>query len=226
MTDQIDAAPGTPAYYDLLAARLGSAVLADILDDLGVRGNVLRHTVRPLFDRAVAVGRAATMLAVDVYETPAEPYRLLMEALDALQPGAVVVVTTNGCTRAALWGELLSTAVASRGGRGVVLDGFTRDARQIEAMGFPVFSTGLSPADSKGRCEVIAHGVTIEAGGVRVRPGDLVFADRDGVVVVPQELEADAVRRALGKVSEENRVRDALRAGVPVSEAFRRYGVL
>ncbi|HEY8368988.1 MAG TPA: RraA family protein [Thermodesulfobacteriota bacterium] len=226
MTDDIGAAPGSAAYYDALAARLGSALLADILDDLGVRTSVMRHTIRPLFDRAVAVGRAATMLAVDVYETPAEPYRHLMEGLDALEPGAVVVVTTNGSTRAALWGELLSTATASRGGRGAVLDGLARDARRIEAMGFPVFSTGLSPADSKGRCEVIAHGVTIEAGGVRVRPGDLVFGDRDGVVVVPQELEAEAVRRALRKASEENRVREALRGGMPVTEAFRRYGVL
>src|SRR5690606_5092335 len=99
MTDDIGAAPGSAAYYDALAARLGSALLADILDDLGVRTSVMRHTIRPLFDRAVAVGRAATMLAVDVYETPAEPYRHLMEGLDALEPGAVVVVTTNGSTR-------------------------------------------------------------------------------------------------------------------------------
>ncbi len=226
MTHDGGAAPGSPEYYDILAARLNSAVLADILDDLGVRNNVLAHTVRPLFAGAVAVGPAATMLAVEVYETPAAPYRLLMEALDALRPGAVVVVTTNGCTRAGLWGELLSTAVVSRGGRGVVLDGLTRDARQIEAMGFPVFSTGFSPADSKGRCEVIGYDAPIEAGGVRVRPGDLVFGDRDGVVVVPRDLEAEAVRLALRKVSEENSVRNALRGGMPVSEAFRRYGVL
>jgi 4-hydroxy-4-methyl-2-oxoglutarate aldolase len=214
------------AYYDLLAGKLYSAVIADILDDLGARNNVMRYDIRPLFPEAVVVGRAATMLAVDVYQIPAAPYKLEMEALDSLKPGDVVVATTNGTTRSALWGELLSTATRARGGRGVILDGFTRDTRQIREMQFPVFATGVLATDSKGRCDVIAYNVPIAVGGVLVEPGDLIFADYDGGVVVPKAIEDQAVERALEKVVGENKVREALQAGMKVAEAFKQFGIL
>src|SRR5438046_5841807 len=163
-------------YLNHIEDRLYSSVLSDILDEAGHRHQVMRHDVRPLYTGAKAVGRAATMLAIQVTELPPEPYKLLMDLLDGLKPGEVVVGAVQGNPGGALWGELLSTHTRARGGRGTVLDGLTRDSWGIVDMKFPVFATGLSPADSKGRLEVIAIRVTIPVAGVSVADGDLVFA--------------------------------------------------
>jgi regulator of RNase E activity RraA len=172
------------------------------------------------------VGRAHTVLTADVYERPADPYRLEIEAVDALEPGDVMVACTNGSERTCFWGELLSTAARYRGCRGVVLDGYTRDAQAIIAMGFPCFTRGIHVADSLGRLEVVRYDVPIECGGVRVEPGDLVFGDYDGIVVIPRAVAPEVIARAEEKVRGENLVRRHLAEGMPVKEAFRRFGIL
>jgi regulator of RNase E activity RraA len=213
-------------YLDRIADSLYSSVLSDVLDDAGHRHQVMRPEVRPLYTGAKVVGRAATMLAIVVSELPPEPYKLLMELLDGIQPGEVVVGAVQGETRAALWGELLSTHTRARGGRGVVLDGMTRDSWGIVDMKFPVFATGLSPADSKGRLEVVAIRSTIPVGGVSVAGGDLIVADDDGCVVVPAAIEEEIVGRALEKVSGENTMRDILQKGASIREVFAEHGIL
>jgi 4-hydroxy-4-methyl-2-oxoglutarate aldolase len=213
-------------YYDDLQERLYTSVLADVMDELGYREQVMRHDLRPLFDEARVVGRAATILAAEVYETPAEPFKLKLALLDDLEPGEVVCCAAQGSTRAAMWGELLSTHTRAKGGRGAIIDGLTRDSWGIVEIGFPVFATGLTPADSKGRLDVIATRVPIGLGGVLVRNGDLVVADYDGALAVPQEIEDEAIERALAKVTGENTVRDVLRAGASIQQVFRDYGIL
>ena len=213
-------------YLDGIAERLYSSVVSDVLDAAGYRRQVMRPEVRPLFAGAKVVGRAATMLAVEVSELPPEPYRLLMDLLDGLRPGEVVVGAVQGESRAALWGELLSTHTRAKGGRGVVLDGMSRDSWGIVDMKFPVFATGLSPADSKGRLEVVAIRSTIPVGGVSVADGDLVVADDDGCVVVPAAIEEEVVAFALEKVSGENTMRDILRKGASIKEVFAEHGIL
>ena len=215
-------------YLDRIADRLYSSVLSDVLDDTGHRHQVMRPDIRPLYTGAKVVGRAATMLAIEVTELPPEPYKFLMELLDDLQSGEVVVgaVQAGGQSRAALWGELLSTHTRARGGRGVVLDGMSRDSWGIVDMKFPVFATGLSPADSRGRLEVIAIRSTIPVGGVSVANGDLVVADDDGCVVVPAAIEEEIVRLALEKVSGENTMRDILRKGASIKKVFAEHGIL
>ena len=213
-------------YLNHIEEHLYSSVLADILDEAGLRHQVMRPDVRPLYPGAKAVGRAATMLAVEVTELPAEPYRLLMDLLDGLQPGDVVVGAVPGKPAGALWGELLSTHTRAKGGRGTVIDGLSRDSWGIVDMKFPVFATGLSPADSKGRLEVIAIRSTIPVAGVSVADGDLVFADADGCVVIPAAVEQDIVGRALEKVSGENTMREILAKGASIRQVFKEYGIL
>src|SRR5256885_13747477 len=128
---------------DRIAEHLSSSVLADILDEAGYRQQVMRPEVQPLYPGAKVAGRAATMLAVEVSELPAQPYHLLMEMLDGLLPGEAVVAAVQAQIRAALWGELPSAPTRARGGRGVVIDGLSRDSWGIEEMKFPVFATGL-----------------------------------------------------------------------------------
>src|SRR6266498_3224343 len=177
------------------------------MDDMGHRTQVMRHDIRPLYAEAKVVGRAATMLAAEVYETPIEPYKLEMALLDELQVGDVVVCTTQGSRRSAVWGELLSTHTRTKGGRGAIMDGLSRDSWGIIAMKFPVFATGLTPADSKGRCDVIV-------------------ADYDGCLAVPREIEDAVIGRAMQKVADENQIREILRQGASIQKVFKEYGIL
>jgi 4-hydroxy-4-methyl-2-oxoglutarate aldolase len=213
-------------YYQWITGKLYTAVLADVMDKLGYREQVLAPSIRPLYPGAAAVGRAATMLAVDTYAMPAEPYKLEMDLMDDLKPGEVVVCTWHGKRPCSIWGELLSTCVVARGGRGAIIDGYSRDGQRIIDMGFPTFCTGLAAADSMGRCEVVAIRVPVQAGGVLIQNGDLIVGDFDGVVVVPQAIEDDTVRLAMEKVSGENIVRDELSRGASIRKVFKQYGIL
>jgi regulator of RNase E activity RraA len=213
-------------YYELVGSRLYTSVVADVMDDLGRWNQVMRHDIRPLYDDAQVVGRAATMLACEVYQVPEKPFELELELLDSLAPGEVVVFTTQGSTRAAIWGELLSTHTRARGGRGAIIDGLTRDAWGIVDMRFPVFASGRTPADSKGRLDVMAVRVPIEVGGVLVHDGDLVLGDVDGCLAVPQDIESEVIERALAKVEGENTVREVLRDGASIRKVFADYGIL
>jgi 4-hydroxy-4-methyl-2-oxoglutarate aldolase len=213
-------------YLDRVAESLYSSVLSDVLDDAGHRHQVMRPEIRPLYGGAKVVGRAATMLAIEVSELPPQPYKLMMDLLDDIKPGEVVIGAVQGVSSAALWGELLSTHTRARGGRGAVIDGLSRDSWGIVDMKFPVFATGLSPADSKGRLDVVAIRSTIPVGGVAVADGDLIVADDDGCVVVPASVEEEVVARALEKVSGENVMRQILARGASIRETFAEHGIL
>jgi regulator of RNase E activity RraA len=214
------------ATYSSHKDALSSAVLADVLDALGHRQSALPPDIRPLNPGWKLFGRAATLSAVAVAGEPAHPYAVELECVDALKIGDVLVATTNGERTGALWGELLSTASRARGAVGVVLDGLTRDAARILAMDFPVFAAGFSPLDSRGRIDGVTHGQPIRIGSCVVRPGDLIFGDVDGLVVVPRELAETALARALEKVSGENTVRAELARGRSAREVFAEYGIL
>ncbi len=213
-------------YFDHLAGELYAAVISDVLDGMGYREQALDARIEHYAGPEVLVGRAATMLAGEQAEVVGEPYALQVEAIDALKEGEVVVATTHDSPRAAFWGELFSTAATARGARGLILDGLVRDRRKIDEIGFPVFATGVRPVDSMGRLTVYARGVPVRCGGVTVRPGDLVFAEPDGVVVVPSEVEEEVVSAALEKVGKEDRVREELAAGSSLADAWARHRVL
>jgi regulator of RNase E activity RraA len=213
-----------PAAWVERVYRLYTAVVADVLDRLGARNQVLRHDVRPLFDGGKAAGFALTVQTAPASDlAPSVPYKGELAAVDALQPDDVMVVSHCDWS---FWGELLSTAARHRGCRGVVIDGFTRDTRAIIAMKFPVFCRGIHPADSLGRLDVISHGGPITCAGVLINPGDLVLADDDGIVVIPRRLAERTLDLAEEKVCGENQVRQALAQGMSATEAFERYGIL
>lgn len=210
--------------------RLNAAVLSDTLDSLGLMQQAMRPFMRPLDDTLQLVGRARTGLYMPVYAQPApgeNPYEVEIALVDDLKPGEVAVLACDGPTdRIAPWGELLSTASAARGAAGCVTDGLVRDVKFIRAMRFPVFCGGIGPLDTKGRARMVERDVPVQCAGVRVNPGDLVFGDVDGVVVVPREVEEEVVRRALEKVGGENQSREALQRGEKLADVFRRLGIL
>lgn len=208
---------------------LYAAVLSDVMDELGLTRQAMRPFVRPLDDRSVIFGPARTGLYMPTYSVrPGEnPYAIEIALVDDLKPGEVPVIACGGPTdRIAPWGELLSTASSCRGAAGCVTDGLVRDITKIREMDFPVFHGGIGPLDSRGRGKMMEMDVPVECAGVLVKPGDLVFGDVDGVVVIPQEQAGEILAKALGKVTAENRTRDELRAGSLLRDVFERYGVL
>lgn len=212
--------------YDLVRERLTSSVISDVLDGMGVRGQAMASDIRPLSDDMVAVGRAFTMLMTDQYDMEKDTFTLQFQAIDNLKEDDVMMVCSNGSERAALWGELLSTAATHRGANGAIIDGLVRDVRVIREMGFPVFAKGIRPTSSKGRVIAVDHGCPVEMGGVHVEPGDLVVADVDGVVVVPSSVVEKAVDKALDIVERETMTRDELRKGAGLYDVYKKYGTV
>ena len=217
--------PHDLALIDRLAA-LYPAVVSDCLDSLGHRNQVMAPAIRPLATDMRLAGVAATVRCVAVDGVPddhSEWHRGTIEAVDALEPGDVLVAST--CD-AAFWGELLATASSRRGARGVVADAYARDTLELIDMGFATFARGIYCADALGRIRVDAADVPIECGGVTVHAGDLVLADHDGVVVIPSAIAEETIRLAEAKVAGENEVREALAGGMSVAEAFATFGLL
>lgn len=212
--------------FEEMKETLYSAVIADILDEMGYRNQAMANDILPLKVDDVVCGTAFTVLATDVYEIPAEPYKFEFEAVDHLQPGDVMVATTNGSTCSGFWGELLTNGCLKRGAVGCVLDGYSRDTKEIRKLPFSLFLKGTNPLDSKGRTDVIAYQCTVVCGGVEVHPGDVIFGDCDGIVVVPKDIAEECIDRAFEKVKAEDVVRDELRSGVSTTEVYAKYGIL
>ena len=216
-----------------LRDNLFTAVVGDVLDKMGWRRQFLPQAIGPLKPDMKLIGRAMPVLEADVFDESsrtsgaavAKPFGLMFEALDDLRPGEVYVAT-GGSFRYALWGELMSTRARYLNAAGALLNGFVRDAAGIEALGFPTFCRGLYAQDQGPRGRVIDFRVAVEIEGVRIAPGDLIFGDREGVLVIPAEVEAEAVEAALMKASTENKVAIAIRGGLSARDAFETFGVL
>ena len=215
-----------PISLSQARAELYVAVVSDALDALGRSRQVLDVELRPMTGQGLLIGRARTTLWGDMYHVDPRPYELELQAVDACQPDEVLVCAAAGSMHSGIWGELLSTAAKNRGCAGALVDGAVRDVTKMTSMGFNVFARGVNPRDSQNRQRVVDLNVPVEIGGVRIEPGDLIVADVDGVVVVPQRLEAETLERAWNKVHAENITRDAIRGGMLAVEAYRKFGVL
>ncbi|MFN3937057.1 MAG: RraA family protein [Gemmobacter sp.] len=219
--------------FALMKARLFTAVVGDVLDRMGLMHQFLPPGIGPLTPDTVLAGRAMPVLEADCFGTAEgaggpltdRPFGLMLEALDDLRPGEVYVAS-GGSMRYALWGELMSTRAQHLGAAGAVLNGHVRDARGIERLGFPAFCRGLYAQDQGPRGKVVDWRCGLEIEGVRIAPGDLVFGDREGVLVIPRAAEQEAVRLALEKVETEGEVERAIRSGMSTVEAFRTFGVM
>lgn len=220
--------------FALMRAQLFPAVVGDILDTMGFLRQFLSPQIRPLKSDMVIAGRAMPVLEANAFSArepegrgplTQQPFGLLFQALDDLKAHEVYVAT--GCApQFALWGGLMTTRAMHLKAAGAVLDGYSRDTPEVLASGLPVFSFGGYAQDQGPRGKVVDWRVPVEINGVRVAPGDIVFGDLDGVLVIPHQVEEEAIRRALEKASTENKVRDAIAAGMSTVEAFKTFGVM
>ncbi len=208
-----------------MRAQLFTAAVGDVLDTMGHLHQFLPPGLVPLRADMVVAGRAMPVLETDCFGAEEQPFGLMLKALDDLKPNEVYVAT-GGSPHYALWGELMSTRAMHLKAAGAVVNGYSRDTKGILELGFPVFSMGRYAQDQGGRGKVIDYRVPVEIEGVKVAPGDIVFGDLDGVLIVPQAVEREAIERALEKVSKENAVRDAIVDGMSTGEAFAKFGVM
>lgn len=203
-----------------------SAVVCDALDSIGLTNQSPRVPLQQLTSNQMIVGRCRTTLWADMFHQDPQPYDLELQAVDSCQADDVLIAAAGGSMRSGIWGELLTTAVQNSGCVGAIIDGAVRDVRQIRQMEFPLVARGTCIYDSKDRQRVIDCDVKVEIGGVVFSPGDLVVADQDGIVVVPQQVEPKVLALAWAKVHDENKVRDAIRGGMNAAKAFETFGVL
>lgn len=211
--------------FDLVRKHLYTPVVGDILDNLGHRHQFLPQPIGAIAPGMRIAGRAMPVQIVDVAGPQASPFGRLTEALDQIAPGEIYVAT-GGSQNCAAFGEIMTAAAKARGGTGAVIDGFHRDTPRILEQEWPVFSRGSFAQDAGVRSVVTNFRCVVEIGGVSVAPGDLIFGDVDGVLVIPHTVEQDVITLALEKASGEKLVRKEIESGVSTTEAFRKYGIL
>jgi 4-hydroxy-4-methyl-2-oxoglutarate aldolase len=216
--------------FDFIRKNLYVPAVCDILDELGYRNQAMHQRLRPLLPdirNCGFIGRARTFRWMETdYIEEKNPYGLEIEAMDSLKSGDVAVHSTDHGGTNAPWGELMSTISKLKGVAGCVCDSQIRDCVRIIEMGFPVYYTGIRPLDSKGRAIVKAYDVPVRCGDVLVNTGDIVYADFDGIVVVPKAAEHDVFVKAQEKIHRENLSRKELLEGKSLKYVYDKYGAL
>lgn len=202
-------------------AKLATSTIANALDDIGFHG--VMTGLRPVVPGLACVGPALTVRQTTgpVGSFPAADFRV-GHMIDAAQSGDVIVVD-NGGHPVSTWGGLASYSATLKGLAGLVVDGGVRDAEEIAELGFPVFSRHLVPTPGRSRIRVEAIGVEVAAGGVLVRPGDIVVADATGIAVVPADRAAEVLGLAEGNARDDETAMAELRDGLSFTAALEKF---
>ncbi|HET7893226.1 MAG TPA: RraA family protein [Candidatus Sulfotelmatobacter sp.] len=220
--------------FSTIRQELFTCVVGDVMDKMALQHQFLPPQIRALRSDTVMIGRAMPVLAVDVFEEKvagshnqlmAKPFGLMLEALDDLKANEIYV-NTGSSPRNALWGELMSIRARKLGAAGAVLNGYLRDTKAVLNLNFPAFCWGSYGQDSAPRYKVVDFRIAIEIGGVRIRPGDFLFGDIDGVCVIPLEAAKEVFTKALAKARGEKLVRKALEDGSSAVAAFEKHGIM
>lgn len=215
-------------------SELFTALVGDVLDKMGYCHQFLPQSIKPLDDDMVIIGKAMPVLEADFFAERMtfsnngyinKPFGIMFEALDSLQEDEVYICT-GASLNYALWGGLMTTRALKLKAAGAVLDGFSRDTKEVLRLNFPTFSRGTYAQDQGPRGKVVDYRIPIEIGGVRVNPGDIVYGDRDGVVIVPKDIMEDVFGEAIKKARGEKTVKKALETGVSTVEAFDKFGIM
>jgi regulator of RNase E activity RraA len=208
-------------------ARIYTAAITDVMDAMGLLRQTLPHAIEPLAPDMRVAGYAFTARGRAHRGTPRErdaTLRRFLGMLGAAPPDSVLVLAAND-NEAAHFGELSAAWFRARTVRGAVIDGSTRDAAAIVRLRFPTFVRYRTPQDSVPRWRVSDWGQPLTIGGVRVSLGDVVVGDLDGVVVVPRRAAHEVLQRCERLLGTENKVRTAVRRGLPPLAAYEKFGV-
>lgn len=220
--------------FEIAKNELFPALVGDILDKMGYEHQFLSPEIKPVEKTMIVIGRAMPVLEADVFSETLEnsnnpimrkPFGIMFEALDSLKKNDVYICT-GASFNFALWGGLMSTRALKLNANGAVVNGYSRDTNEIEKLNFPTFSIGTYAQDQGPRGKVIDYNVPIEINGIRINPGDIIFGDRDGVLIIPKEIEKEAFEGAIEKARGEQLVKEALENGMSTVDAFEKFGIM
>ncbi|RPH30108.1 RraA family protein [Buttiauxella warmboldiae] len=224
---------GDKALFELAKEKLFVALVGDILDTMGLQKQFLSPNLKPIESNMVIIGRAMPVLEADYFQSEysgnhilsAKPFGLMFHALDDLKANEVYICV-GGSLRYAQWGGLMSMRAMQCGAAGAVIHGYHRDTNEILRLGLPVASFGSYAQDQGPRGKVVDWRVPVELDGVKVKPGDVIYGDRDGVLVIPEQAVDDAFHGAFEKAKSESKVFSALKNGMSTVEAFDKFGIM
>jgi len=219
--------------FELARAELFTAVVGDIMDQMGLQQQFLPPQIQPLQQDMITIGRAMTVLEADVFDPSisnataltAKPFGMMLEALDDLKQNEIYVCS-GASPSYALWGELMSVRAMKLGAVGAIVNGYSRDTRAILKLDFPVFSYGAYAQDQAPRGKVIDFRVPIKMDATTILTGDILFGDIDGVCVIPKNAVEDVFTKALEKSRGEKTVREAIENGMSAADAFAKFKIM
>lgn len=215
---------------DPLVARLSvleTGQVSDVLDEAGLPNQVLSSHLVPLRPGTRIAGRAACLAGEPIVAAANTVPALPLDTLEtAVRPGTVLVIGTGGFAAGSVLGGFVAYSLQREGCRGVLTDGLIRDADEIRSLDFPVVCAGLTPINGARRWRLTRRDEPIPLPGqtlvpVLVRPGDLILADGDGVVVVPAAAAERVIADSEALLGIERRIGEALRAGAKRVDAFK-----
>jgi len=204
--------------------KLYSGAIADMLDKQGFRNQVLPYFIAPVTDIRRVCGLAFTGQGEPSENVGDDDTEKRLAMLDSITPLTISVWACGGHTASAHWGEIMSTAARERGCLGAVVDGGVRDLDLIDAMHFPVFARFKCAASSIGRWNIARWQTPIQIGDTVINPGDFVFGDNDGVVIIPKDIILEVLVQAEDVYARESGMRRELRQGVSIKDAYKKYG--
>ena len=202
---------------------LFTGAVNDVLREFALPDQALPHEIAPLRDEMTACGIAFTIKS-SRNPTITGEMEDRAKMLDAMPADSMVVWETGGDQESAHWGEIMTAASRQRGARGAVIDGGLRDTHQVLAQNFPVWHRYRTSNGSLSRCKIENYNVPVLIGKVIVHPGDVIFADIDGAVVVPREIALDVLERAEEIVRNEKGVRAWVESGESAQDVVKKGG--
>jgi 4-hydroxy-4-methyl-2-oxoglutarate aldolase len=206
-----------------------SGLVFDQLDELGLGNNVLANDIKPIRNDMKLVGPAFTARGEQSPDSTPGHNQVQLDMFARFEPHSIEVIECGGDRTSAHFGELNATACLARKIRGTVIDGGTRDSAKLLTMNYPIFCAFQNPVAATGRWKVVEYQRPIELPGalqpkVKISPGDFIFGDLDGVVVVPKELIVEVMNRCEEHLNIEDNARAELADGQQVTDVFKRYG--
>lgn len=193
--------------------KLDSTSVSDALDRLGIHGGL--YGIKPITPGTVLCGQAFTVRYVPCGEVKGT----VGDFLDDVEPGQVCVLDNGGRDYCTVWGDIMAMAASMKGIAGTLIYGVCRDVRDIKSIGYPIFTQGYYMVTGKDRVEVAEVGASVTVAGIKVCPGDLVFGDDTGALVVPLDKVEQVLEIALEIEQKEEHIRAALKRGVSLREA-------
>jgi len=208
-------------FYRSRFEKLSTTNISDAMDALGIKGST--YGIRPMMQNwSKAVGRAVTIKMTAAGHVKGK-HHLGVKAIDAAEFGDIIIIDNGGRLDTSCWGGILANGAKMKGISAVVIDGACRDLDDCVEIDFPVYARGTVVATARGRIMEENTNVMIQFAGVQVSPGDVVVADRSGVVIVPWSSVEEVLNKAEFLFEKEENMIKEIRAGISMLDVDTKY---